>query len=272
MDAARARRGTGYPTGCDGCIFLFGSAGDAVAAAVEAQRALATEPWPGGTYRPGPHGDSRRRGRRGGRRAVRHGAPPGVPDHGGHLRRASRRLGHGGRAHRRSLRPASRCSTWGSTGCATSCGRCGSTRPSPTGIATAFPPLKTAASGASRLPAPTTSFVGRERELRELVDLLAARRLVTLTGVGGSGKTRLALEVARRVAERYRDGVRLVELAGLARRDALVPAGRARGARHARAHGRAVGDASSCAPRWRTATSSSCSTTASTSSPGWPRW
>src|SRR4030095_11008194 len=45
---AGARRGSGYPTGCDGCIFLFGSAGDAVAAAVEAQRALALEPWPGG--------------------------------------------------------------------------------------------------------------------------------------------------------------------------------------------------------------------------------
>ena len=47
--------------------------------------------------------------------------------------------------------------------------------------------------------------------------------------------------------------------------------GRARGARHARAHGRAGRRASSCAPRWPTATSSSCSTTASTSSPGWRR-
>ena len=68
----------------------------------------------------------------------------------------------------------------------------------------------------AKLPAPTTSFVGRERELRELVELLASRRLVTLTGAGGSGKTRLALEVARRVEDRHRDGVCLVELAGLA--------------------------------------------------------
>src|SRR5262249_29936798 len=45
--AASARRGSGYPTGGDGCVFIFGSAGDAVAAAVEAQRALAAEPWPG---------------------------------------------------------------------------------------------------------------------------------------------------------------------------------------------------------------------------------
>src|SRR5262245_16166628 len=49
MGAAEAHRGSGYPTGCDGCIFVFESAGDAVAAAVEAQRALALEPWPGGT-------------------------------------------------------------------------------------------------------------------------------------------------------------------------------------------------------------------------------
>src|SRR5262245_30930800 len=67
-----------------------------------------------------------------------------------------------------------------------------------------------------------TSFVGRERELRELVDLLASRRLVTLTGVGGSGKTRLAVEVARRAADRHAYGLRLVELAGLDM-DALVP-------------------------------------------------
>src|SRR5262249_15485266 len=47
--AAGNRRGSGYPTGGDGCVFIFGSAGDAVAAAVEAQRGLAAEPWPGGT-------------------------------------------------------------------------------------------------------------------------------------------------------------------------------------------------------------------------------
>jgi predicted ATPase/DNA-binding CsgD family transcriptional regulator len=65
------------------------------------------------------------------------------------------------------------------------------------------------------LAVPRTSFVGREREVAELVDLLASGRdrLVTLTGVGGCGKTRLAIEVALRVGDVFPDGVWLVELA-----------------------------------------------------------
>jgi predicted ATPase/DNA-binding SARP family transcriptional activator len=72
------------------------------------------------------------------------------------------------------------------------------------------------------IPAQLTSFVGRERELGRLERLLSESRLVTLTGIGGVGKTRLALEAALRVASGYRDGVWLVELAGLAD-SALVP-------------------------------------------------
>jgi predicted ATPase/DNA-binding SARP family transcriptional activator len=66
------------------------------------------------------------------------------------------------------------------------------------------------------LPAELTSFVGRARELDEIDALLHRTRLLTLTGAGGSGKTRLALRVARRQLAEYRDGVRLVELAPLA--------------------------------------------------------
>ena len=65
------------------------------------------------------------------------------------------------------------------------------------------------------LPAPTTTFVGRESELEELDGLLATHRLVTLTGAGGSGKTRLSIEIARRCLLRYSDGVRQVSLAPL---------------------------------------------------------
>jgi predicted ATPase/DNA-binding SARP family transcriptional activator len=72
------------------------------------------------------------------------------------------------------------------------------------------------------LPAPLTSFVGRRRELAELRDLLERSRLVTLTGIGGVGKTRLALEVARELVPDFSDGVYFVDL-GLVADPALVP-------------------------------------------------
>jgi len=62
------------------------------------------------------------------------------------------------------------------------------------------------------LPAPLTSFVGRERELDDTADLLRRHRLVTLTGVGGAGKTRLALEAAGRQLGAWAGGVWLVDL------------------------------------------------------------
>jgi non-specific serine/threonine protein kinase len=66
------------------------------------------------------------------------------------------------------------------------------------------------------LPAPLTSFIGRQQEIAELVGLLPSARLLTLTGAGGSGKTRLALQVARQVLDRFSDGVWLADLAPLA--------------------------------------------------------
>ena len=69
--------------------------------------------------------------------------------------------------------------------------------------------------GKHNLPAARSSFVGRESELRNLKRDLAMTRLLTLTGAGGCGKTRLALEVARESVGAYPDGVWLVELAPL---------------------------------------------------------
>jgi non-specific serine/threonine protein kinase len=72
------------------------------------------------------------------------------------------------------------------------------------------------------LPLPTTSFVPREGELERLEQLLTQSPVVTITGAGGCGKTRLALEIARAQVDRFADGVWLAELASLA--DAsLVP-------------------------------------------------
>ena len=66
------------------------------------------------------------------------------------------------------------------------------------------------------LPAPLTSFLGREQDLARLERLLCQARLATLTGTGGTGKTRLALETGARVVGRFPDGVWLAELAGIA--------------------------------------------------------
>ena len=74
----------------------------------------------------------------------------------------------------------------------------------------------------STLPEPLTSFVGRERELVEIKRLLPGTRLLTLAGVGGIGKTRLALQAAAEVMAAYRDGAWLVDLAPLVD-PALVP-------------------------------------------------
>jgi predicted ATPase/class 3 adenylate cyclase len=78
-----------------------------------------------------------------------------------------------------------------------------------------FPPLKSLYR--TNLPVPSTPFLGRERELEEVTDLLAREdvRLVTLTGPGGTGKTRLALQAAAAQAERFPDGVWWVPLASL---------------------------------------------------------
>ena len=79
-----------------------------------------------------------------------------------------------------------------------------------------FPPLISLNVRPNNLPIQLTSFIGREREIAEVKRLLGAARLVTLTGAGGAGKTRLALQVAADVLDGYRDGAWFAEVAPLA--------------------------------------------------------
>ena len=78
-----------------------------------------------------------------------------------------------------------------------------------------FPPLRSLSTRRSNLPVQLTSFVGRDKELAEVTALVERHRLVTLIGTGGTGKTRLMLEAAGRLIDRYPDGVWLAELAPL---------------------------------------------------------
>src|SRR4029453_3761630 len=78
-----------------------------------------------------------------------------------------------------------------------------------------FPPLQSLDALPGNLPVQLTLFVGREHDRKRIADELRDARVVTLTGVGGVGKTRLALEVAADVIPEYRAGAWFVELAGV---------------------------------------------------------
>src|SRR5262249_51960676 len=78
-----------------------------------------------------------------------------------------------------------------------------------------FPPLRSLEAFRHNLPLQLTSFIGRERQIAEVKQLLATARLVTLTGAGGCGKTRLALQVAADLLATVADGIWLVEFAPL---------------------------------------------------------
>ena len=94
------------------------------------------------------------------------------------------------------------------------------------GLPDAFPPLKTVDRQMHNLPVQLTEFVGREREVEEAKRQLAepGRRLLTLTGPGGTGKTRLALRVATDLIEGFPDGVWFVALAPVTTHERVAPA------------------------------------------------
>jgi predicted ATPase/class 3 adenylate cyclase len=79
-----------------------------------------------------------------------------------------------------------------------------------------FPPLRSLEALVHNLPTQLTGFVGREKEIAEVKRLLTTTRILTLSGVGGTGKTRLALQSGNELLEAFSDGVWLVELAPIA--------------------------------------------------------
>jgi predicted ATPase/class 3 adenylate cyclase len=92
------------------------------------------------------------------------------------------------------------------------------------GLRHEFPALRSLESTPNNLPQQTTSFVGRERELREISERLREVRLLTLVGTGGLGKTRLSLQVAADVLDAFPDGAWFIELAAISDESRVVQA------------------------------------------------
>ena len=213
LRAAFAAHG-GEEEGTEGDSFfvVFDSALEAVAAAVEAQRSLAAESWPPGVE------VNVRMGLHAGEASSSAAGLVGLD-----VNRAARiaAAAHGGQV---IVSDAVRALVTPGLDAAITLRGLGSHRlkdlrePQPLsqvvadGLRVDFPPLRSIDARPNNLPTQLTSFVGRERELAEAGALLESNRLVTLTGPGGTGKTRLSLQVAANAAERYPDGVFFVAL------------------------------------------------------------
>ena len=211
-DAIAAHGGTEVGTEGDSFFVAFPSTGGALAAAIGAQRALAAEAWPDGAelrVRMGLHAGAAQLGtdtyvgldvHRAARiAAVAHGGQVLVSDAVRVLLAQELPLGVTLRdlgQHRLKdlAEPEHIFQVVGD------------------GLETEFPPLATLDGVLNNLPRRLTTFLGREREIGEVLELLDGSRLLTLTGPGGTGKTRLSLEVAARSLDRYREGVFFVEL------------------------------------------------------------
>ena len=90
------------------------------------------------------------------------------------------------------------------------------------GLERSFAPLQSVAAFPGNLPLQVTSFVGRREELAELSEVLDESRMVTITGTGGVGKTRVAVQSAAELLERFPDGAWLLELAAVTDAEAMV--------------------------------------------------
>jgi predicted ATPase/class 3 adenylate cyclase len=222
--AILAHAGVERGTQGDAFLVIFRDARSAVSAAIDAQRALAGANWPSGVdlrVRMGLHSGEGIRGgddyigvdiNRAARiAAVAHGGQILVSDSTRAL--AERNLPPGasfrdmGRHRLKDLEQPEHLFQLAAEG-----------------LAEDFPPLASAEARPGNLPVRLTSFVGREPELAELERLIADARLLTLSGPGGTGKTSLAVELARRLESHFPDGVWFVPLDAVSDPDLVASA------------------------------------------------
>jgi predicted ATPase/class 3 adenylate cyclase len=196
----------------DSFFVVFGSAREAVAAAIEAQRAVTAEPWPDDApirVRMGLHS---------GEAGLAGGSLVGLD-----INRAARiaAVAHGGqilvsdatRALISSRLPVDvHLRDLGEHRLRDLAGPERLIQLEADDLPGQFPTVRSLDARPNNLPTQLTTFVGRERELAEALDLLRRTRLLTMTGPGGTGKTRLSLQVAAAAAEQYPDGVWFVAL------------------------------------------------------------
>jgi predicted ATPase/class 3 adenylate cyclase len=220
--ALAAHDGVEVGTEGDSFFAVFRSASDGVAAAAEAQLALAREPWPeerSVRVRMGLHtGEGRLGADNYVGMDVHRGARVAAAGHGGQvlLSSATRALVEGslpdglalrdlGEHRLKDLEQPERVSQLVIPG-----------------LEEDFPRLRSLGTPGN-LPAEVSSFIGREDELTAIASLLASTRLLTLIGPGGTGKTRLALQVGARMEAAFADGVYFVDLAPLAEPELVAP-------------------------------------------------
>lgn len=214
-DAIAARGGRELQDRGDGFVFVFKRASDAIGSAVAAQRAVIAHTWPDGTTL-----------------RVRMGHHTGEPTStsegyvGVDIHRAARicAVAWGGQI---LLSQTTRDLVEGDLPAGVELRDLGPHRLKDLarpiqiyqvmahGLPSEYPPLNSLDNLANNLPIQLTSFVGREPQMADVRRLLGTTRLLTLTGVGGCGKTRLALQAAAELLEEFADGVWVVELASL---------------------------------------------------------
>jgi predicted ATPase/class 3 adenylate cyclase len=223
-DAIRRHDGVEVGTEGDGFFAAFPLPGEAVAAAADTQLALASEPWPD---------DARIRVRIGLHTGVGRLDADGTYV-GADVHRAAR-IAAAGHGEQVVLSDATRILSGGALPPGIGLQDLGQARlkdldqPEQVyqlvidGLRSDFPPLRTLGGTPTNLPAEVTTFLGREHEIGQVMELLGTARLLTLTGPGGTGKTRLALQVAARSMAGFPDGVWFVALGPISEADLVAP-------------------------------------------------